>query len=200
MNDAIGTVTEKLRWLLVLVVFCSQSVGAAELPAIAEVFLIDQAQQEVKIADVTLSSRQSETGQSGFVITMDYSAFNDHFLSMRPFKCIEGPSEWLCHLPYPYETRATISTDDLIDLEYQLLFIRKTPSEFGIDAWNGLYYQLTLNDDNTLQGQLLEGDLNVLASPPAEQYARPVDLTEFIDSDPTRRLFPGLVIREKEQP
>ena len=199
MNDA-TTLAAHLRWLLVLIVFCGQSVDAAELPAVAEVYLIDQAQQETKIADVTLSSTQSDTGQSGFVITMDYSAFNDHFLSMRPFKCIEGQTEWLCHLPYPYETRATISSDDLIDLEYQLLFIRKSPSEFGIDAWNGLYYRLTLNDDNTLHGQLLEGDLNVLASPPAEQYARPIDLTEFIDSDPKRRLFPGMVIRKKTQP
>ena len=200
MSNVIIHVMQRKVWLGFIFTLCCQSVSASKLPAVAEVFLIDQQQQETKIADITLSADQNQSDQTGFAITMDYSAFNDHFLSMRPFKCIEGQREWFCHLPYPYETRSTIGINDLIDLEYQLLFIRKTPSEFGIDAWNGLYFQLTLNDDQSLQGQLLEGDLNVLASPPAEPYARPVDLTEFIEADPSRRLFSSLVIREKARP
>ena len=87
-----------------------------------------------------------------------------------------------------------ITKDDQSDLEYQLLFIRKTPSEFGIDAWNGLYYKLVIEDDGSITGKLLEGDLNSLQSPPAEKYAKPVDLEEFIPGDKTRRLFPTLRI------
>ena len=114
---------------------------------------------------------------------------------MRPFQCLEGDTEWFCHQPYLYGLNNRITTDDLSDLEYQLLFIRKTPAEFGIDAWNGLYYRLTLQPDSTITGELLEGDLNVLQSPPAEDYAKPIDIGEFIEADTARRLFPGLVIR-----
>ena len=173
----------------------TQHVNAVDLPQAAEIFLIDRQQQQVKIGDVTFADADNAESTTGIAVTMDYSAFNDHFLSMRPFKCIEGESEWFCHLPYPYDTRALISETDLTDLEYQLLFIRKTPTEFGIDAWNGLYYQLTLNEDGSMTGDLLEGDLNVLASPPEEPYARPIDLNEFIEAEASRRLFPGLIIK-----
>ncbi len=177
----------------------SQYSLATGFPELAEVFLIDQQQQQVKIADLAFSAvTDSTVEQTALAVTMDYTAFNDHFLSMRPFKCIESASEWFCHLPYPYNTRSIVSASDLADLEYQLLFIKKTPTEFGIDAWNGLYYQLTLNDDGRMEGQLLEGDLNVLASPPEEDFARPIDLNEFIAADTSRRPFPKIVIIPKQ--
>ena len=46
----------------------------------------------------------------------------------------------------------------------------------------------------TLTGNLLEGDLNTLQSPPEEKYAKPIDLVEFIEADASRRLFPTLRI------
>ena len=113
---------------------------------------------------------------------------------MRPFKCIEGSTEWFCYLEYPYDLRSLITEDDLSDLEYQLLFLRKSPSEFGIDAWNRLYYQLQVESDGSITGKLLEGDLNSLQSPPEQKYAKPVDLNEFIEADESRRLFPTLRI------
>lgn len=39
---------------------------------------------------------------------------------------------------YPYELKQTITTENFTDLEYQLLFIWKSPKDFGIDAWNGV--------------------------------------------------------------
>ena len=98
-------------------------------------------------------------------------------------------------MQYPYELRNLITADDLADLEYQLLFLRKRPQEFGIDAWNGLYYDLTLQADKSITGVLLEGDLNSLQSPPEEKFSRPVDLFEFIEADPQKRLFPTLLLR-----
>ena len=83
----------------------------------------------------------------------------------------------------------------LRDLSYQLLFIRKKPSEFGIDAWNGLYYQLSIDSSNTITGKLLEGDLNSLASPPDQEYAYPIDLEEFVPGSKKKRLYPGITIR-----
>ena len=113
---------------------------------------------------------------------------------MRPFRCIEGETEWFCYLEYPYDLRSVVTQDDLTDLEYQLLFIRKTPSEFGIDAWNGIYYTLTVNESGEIKGALSQGDLNVLQSPP-EPYSHPIDPNEFFDDEAPRQRFPTLSIR-----
>ena len=130
----------------------------------------------------------------GINVEMDSPLFDDQFLSMRPFRCLTESSEWFCYLPYPYELKKTINNEDLTDLEYQLLFIWKSPKDFGIDAWNGIYYQLTLKDDGTISGQLLQGDLNVLASPP-DAYSHPIDLYEFTHEGAENRLYPSLIIR-----
>lgn len=164
----------------------------AAFPDIAGIYLVDSQQQELKIGEVVFTDVKN--GTSAVEVNIDTDKFTEHFLSMRPFRCIEGDTEWFCYLSYPYDLRMQVTEDDLSDLEYQLLFIRKTSSEFGIDAWNGLYYQLRLEADNTLTGKLLEGDLNSLQSPPAEKYAKPIDLVEFIEADTKRRLFPTLRI------
>lgn len=181
-----------IRLLSILVFFFSLPVAAAGFPETAGIYLIDSQQQETKIGDVSFTATASEL--TAVKVTMGTDSFTDHFLSMRPFRCIEGDTEWFCYLEYPYDLRMLVSEEDFSDLEYQLLFIRKTPSEFGIDAWNGLYYQLQLEADGTMTGQLLEGDLNSLQSPPAEKYAKPIDLNEFIEADNSRRLFPTLRI------
>lgn len=179
--------------LLVLLALLSSGLAvAADLPENAGIYLVDPEQQETRIGEVTFA--QANNKDTAVLVNMDTDTFTEHFLSMRPFRCIEGETEWFCYLEYPYDLRSVITKDDLSDLEYQLLFIRKTPSEFGIDAWNGLYYKLVIEDDGSITGKLLEGDLNSLQSPPAEKYAKPVDLEEFIPGDKTRRLFPTLRI------
>ncbi len=180
------------KLLVLLACMFAGSLTAADFPESAGVYLVDSKQQETKIGDVGFSD--AGNGGTSLQLTIDTSMFTDHFLSMRPFRCIEGDSEWFCYLEYPYDLRSVITKDDLSDLEYQLLFIRKTPSEFGIDAWNGLYYKLELLSDGTITGKLHEGDLNSLQSPPGEKYAKPVDLGEFIPADETRRLFPTIKI------
>jgi len=180
------------RLLVLLACIFTGSLTAADFPESAGVYLVDSKQQETRIGDVGFSD--AGNGKTSLQLSIDTSVFTEHFLSMRPFRCIEGDSEWFCYLEYPYDLRSIITRDDLSDLEYQLLFIRKTPSEFGIDAWNGLYYKLELTTDGTITGELLEGDLNSLQSPPGEQYAKPVDLGEFIPADKTKRLFPTLKI------
>lgn len=178
---------------LVLVSFSLSATESAPFPESATVYLIKNDNTELAIGKIQFGT--AVDGKTGFTIDMDNSVFTEHFLSMRPFRCLESESEWFCFLPYPYDLRNTISIDDLSDLEYQLLFIKKTPQDFGIDAWNGLYYQLSLKDDQTIEGTLLEGDLNSLQSPPSEKYAKPVDLGEFIEASTTKRLYPSLIIR-----
>ena len=166
-------------------------------PAEAAVLLVEGDGTERRVGTARFGA--GVTGADGetrhaVAVEMDGEGFEDHFLSMRPFRCLEGPKEWFCHLPYPYELHATVSADDLTDLEYALLFIRKTPREFGIDAWNGVYYRLDPPVAGEIRGALLEGDLNVLAEPP-EAGTRPIDLAEFIDDGAAERRFPTVVIR-----
>ena len=165
---------------------------AADFPEQASIYLLNSNSQETRIGEVGFT--KADNGATAVQVRIDTDAFTEHFLSMRPFRCIEGDVEWFCYLEYPYDLRSVVTLDDLSDLEYQLLFIRKTPSEFGIDAWNGLYYKLQIEEDGSITGKLLEGDLNSLQSPPAEKYAKPVDLGEFIPGSKTKRLFPTLRI------
>lgn len=165
----------------------------ASFPADASIYLQAPDGTELQIGHVQFGIETD--GKHGITVTMDNERFTEHFLSMRPFRCLQGEQEWFCYLPYPYELQNVVSEDDLSDLAYNLLFIKKTPTEFGIDAWNGLYYQLTVSDDGYISGTLFEGDLNVLQSPPANKYDKPIDLDEFIEGDSSKRLFPSLVIR-----
>ncbi len=141
-----------------------------------------------------VSFNRANAEHYGVQVTVESAEFNDHFLSMRPFKCLDGASEWFCHQPYPYELNNVVSETDVSDLEYQLLFIKKTPKEFGIDAWNGLYFRLTRQPNGIWRGQLLEGDLNPLQSPPTDN-AKLLDLNEFIEADTTQRRFTHLELQ-----
>lgn len=181
----------KIVTILLALCFCTASIGS-DFPEQADIFLVDSNNIETRIGGISFTG--IDNGATAIHVDIDTDAFTDHFLSMRPFRCIEGTDEWSCYLEYPYDLRSVITADDLSDLEYQLLFIRKTPTEFGIDAWNGLYYKLSIQDDGSITGRLLEGDLNSLQSPPAEKYAKPVDLDEFIPGSKTKRLFPTLRI------
>lgn len=118
--------------------------------------------------------------------------FSEHFLSMRPFRCLVQAPNMVCFLEYPYELRGVVSADDLTDLEYQLLFLKKTPTEYGINPWNGLYYKLRV-DGKRLIGELHETDLNVLAAPPEEGDLRPIKAEEVYEADDNNWL-PRLVI------
>ncbi len=180
------------KLISVLGLFFSGVALAVEFPSDAGIYLVDSDQAETKIGEVSFTSADND--RAAVVVDMDNSVFTEHFLSMRPFRCLLGEAEWFCYLEYPYDLRSVVTPDDLSDLEYQLLFIRKTPSEFGIDAWNGLYYRLEIEADGSITGNLLEGDLNSLQSPPAEKYSKPVDLGEFIPADKSKRLFPTLRI------
>jgi len=176
--------------ILVTLVACANPV-AAEFPQQAQVYLVDNDQKETRIGDIGFT--EVGDGSAAIQVQIDTEVFNGHFLSMRPFNCLEGETEWFCYLEYPYDLRSTVTPTDLSDLEYQLLFILKRTSEFGIDAWNGLYYKLELESNGEITGTLFEGDLNSLQSPPSEKYAKPVDLNEFIPADKSR-LFPRLRI------
>jgi hypothetical protein len=127
-----------------------------------------------------LAGVQIRQNQEGFSYRIDWddSRFENHFLSMRPFKCLSHPQRLICRLPYPYSLSRVITESDFVALEYDLLFLHKVPGEYGINAWNGLYFKLH-REDGALVGVLHETDLNVLQAPPDEGVEHPIDPQEI---------------------
>ncbi len=150
------------------------------------VYATDGNDARIAIATVTIADDQS------YRIDMIDAAFSDHFLSMRPFKCLEGPGKHWCHVPYPYDIKRNISAD-LTDLEYDLMFVWKDADEYGINMWNGVYYRLT-QTDGTLTGALMEMDMDLLSAPPPAGELRPLRAQDLHESDPDGHWLPRLII------
>lgn len=155
-------------------------VGAGEpvLPHELQISIEDDSGQSLHIGRLHLEPLD---GGYRTRVSLDESVFEDQFLSMRPFKCLPRERETICYLPYPYANSRVIRDDDLTDLEYDLLFLHKSPAEYGINAWNGFYYELTRTGDG-FTGELRETDLNVLAAPPDAGEMRPIKRTELFEA------------------
>lgn len=123
------------------------------------------------IASIRFSPAQ-QPGVSTFKVDLQVEKFTDHFLSMREFKCLPGAKEISCYVPYPYKTPATASADNLAWLEHSLLFLYKTPAEFGAKLWNGVYFEFK-EVGNVLVGTPMAVDLNEIASPPDDLSVPP---------------------------
>ncbi len=128
-------------------------------------------------------------------VSIDGADFQDEFLSMRPFRCLPDRKEVWCHLAYPYKLRGRVTASDLTDLEYALLFLFKPPGDYGINAWNGLYFKLSLGADGVISGAVHEVDLNVLAVPPEQDFARPVRAPDLNEVDPDSHRFARVEIK-----
>lgn len=114
----------------------------------------------------------AEAGLSRFALTLKTEVFADHFLSMREFKCLGGGPEITCHVPYPYRQPGLAGPSDLAWLEHSLLFLTKTPREFGAKLWNGVYFELR-ERGAALVGTPKAVDLNEIAAPPADPSRPP---------------------------
>lgn len=126
-------------------------------------------------------------------VEFDESLFEDHFLSMRPFRCLPVGEQLLCRLPYPYENRRRVSGDDLTDLEYELLFIGKSRSEYGIDVRDGLYWKLARSGDGYI-GTPYAVDYAPLGVPPPAGELRPLKPDQLWEIEPGRAPFVRLRI------
>lgn len=154
------------------------------------VFLESQDGTRIPIATIDVAS------DGAYEIDYTTSAFSDHFLSMRPFKCVDASEKLWCHVPYPYEIQRSL-TEDLVDLEYDLLFVWKGSGDYGIDMWNGVYYRLTSEGDQII-GHLHEVDLGRLAVPPEPGNLRPLRLVDLEEGDPGSHPLPRVVIKPAE--
>lgn len=128
-----------------------------------------------------------------FTVKMDPLKLKDFFLSMREFKCAEGPGEIQCYVPYPYTQPGIISVNDFSWLEHNLLFFYKQPSDFGAKLWNGVYYRLKPTDKG-LVGEPQAVDMGHIGVPPDNLNVPPFSPTDRSEMTPGARWFEKLTI------
>lgn len=141
----------------------------------------------------TVSFGPAPDGRVAFKLALDHAGFKDYFLSMREFKCLDGATELLCHVPYPYPQPGTVAPDQLAWLEHSLMFMFKSPKDFGAKLWNGVYYQLK-PVGSTLVGSPQAVDLNRIGAPPARTDLPPFKPAWRDDMSPDARWFNKLTI------
>ena len=172
-------ITQMAHWP-VLCCLLLATAGAAQAQSRYAVYLVG-GDIRVSIGELSIAALGHN---DGYQLSLDDAAFSDHFLSMRPFQCLSKQEPMLCYTPYPYRNQRNISRNDLTDLEYDLLFIARTPAEFGINPWNGRYFQMRWQGD-VIVGELNEVDLNILASPPEDGSLRPLVDEDLTPSEPS---------------
>lgn len=128
-----------------------------------------------------------------FKVALTTQVFTDYFLSMREFKCLPAAKEISCYVPYPYQHPAKIKPDDLSWLEHNLLFLYKTSSEYGAKLWNGVYYELQVQD-KALVGLPKAVDLNEIAAPPSDLSTPPFGKENRGEMEPDARWFKAILI------
>lgn len=128
-----------------------------------------------------------------YVFDLNESVLSEHFLSMRPFKCLDLDSQTVCHLPYPYELTGEVQPPDWRDLEYRLLFLFKDAGEYGVNFANGYYFRFE-RDGDRLIGTRHETDMDQLASPPPDDVRYPLDEAELYISEGDSHQLHRLVI------
>jgi len=189
MNNMINSTT---KTLLVAVT----SLLAA--PVFAEDYSITlkgNADEALEIGVLTTEAAGDEKGGADYNIKWKADQFEEHFLSMRPFKCLPGGEKLWCHTPYPYEIKRHISDDDVTDLEYDLIFVWKPQGQYGIDLWNGVYYQLEATDFGW-KGVMNEYDLGILGIPPDKGELRPVLEKDLHEASVEDHFLPFIEIRK----
>lgn len=145
---------------------------AWELEGSKRVWAVTQAGERLAIGQVQFTPEAS--GRVDFALTLDTSRFQDHFLSMREFKCLPAASEVSCHVPYPYAHPRQVSAQQFDWLSHELLFLYKQPKDYGAKLWNGVYYQFERTGQGLL-GRPQAVDLNLISAPPERKDVPPYD-------------------------
>lgn len=167
------------------------SAFAWEMTGSKEVTLHTRDGQAIPIGTITF---RPQGDRVGFSLQLHHERFKDFFLSMKEFKCLEGPEEIQCHVPYPYPNPATITKDDLRWLEHALLFLFKSPADFGARLWNGLYYRMDITEQGIV-GTPQAVDLNLISAPPDDASVPPFGAAERTEITPGSHWISRLTIR-----
>jgi hypothetical protein len=135
---------------------------AWELQGVKSITATTRDNQQITLGTVLFEPQAD--GRVSFTVKLEPARFTDHFLSMKELKCLDGPGEVVCHVPYPHAQPGTVSPDDLAWLEHNLLFLYQLPTDFGAKLWNGLYFQLEPTEQG-LRGTPQAIDLNYISAP-----------------------------------
>mgnify|MGYP001233460337 CR=1 FL=1 len=136
-----------------------------EMAGTKSIFVTTSEGQRLRIGTVSFTPSANDT--VAFKLAMETERFTDYFLSMREFKCLSGPAEVVCYVPYPHRQPGTITRGNLAWLEHNLMFFYKQSSDFGAKLWNGIYFQLQPTETG-LVGKPQSIDLNVIGAPPQD--------------------------------
>ena len=128
-----------------------------------------------------------------YELVLDDKKFEVFFLSMKEMKCLEGPELW-CNLPYPWHRPQTVTADDLSWLSHDLLFMFKLKTEFATNFWNGIYYDMRV-ENGIIKGVGQSVDLNLLALKPDDINIPPLDESERDTLYSKKRWLPAIEIR-----
>jgi len=178
--------------LLFLALFCFTSMSIANSSAINFQVSLQNADRSKSIAIATIKA-EPEKAAYRYQVSMNQKVFGDYFLAMRPFKCTTDDASMLCHLAYPYELDRSFSDSNFMALEYDFLFIKRKPTDYGIDPWHGLYYRIEKQGDEYV-GVAHDVDLNMLAVPP-EGTDFPIQYDEVHETELDPLWMPYLVIK-----
>jgi len=180
----------KMKYLILLLILCMFVAQAAPLKTNKKIYLVDTTGELIHIANVDFNHNKDKIE---YIVSMVDEPFDNQFLSMRPFQCLMGNKQVMCHVPYPYKKKGYIVGTDLSDLSYDLLFLHKSPTEYGINMWNGIYYKL-IQVGNEIEGRVFEVDMNILATPP-EDLNHPFAEDEIFEADLTNYIYPRILIK-----
>lgn len=147
-------------------------------------------QQRIGIGSVNFDPISSDT--SRFTLQLDMSLFKDYFLSMKEFKCLEG-GEVSCYVPYPYPNPHTVVKGDLVWLEHSLLFLFKTPKDYGAKLWNGIYFHFQpMGKGWVARAEAI--DLNLISAPSDHPEIPPFSSEFRSDYPPGARWLDQLIL------
>ena len=148
------------------------SAMAWSLEGSKQIVAVTQNAERIVIGQVHFTPEAGD--QLGYALKLDTSRFQDHFLSMREFKCLPAASEVSCHVPYPYAHPQRVTAQQFDWLSHELLFLYKQPRDYGAKLWNGVYYQFERSDTG-LVGRPQAVDLNLISAPPDQKDVPPYD-------------------------
>ncbi len=174
--------------IVTIMAACASPAAAADLSGRKEISLVTAAGEKIAIGHVDFERKNSGYA---FKVARSDAPFGDYFLAMRPFKCIANAVQHVCH--FPYRTSGEIRDDDLVDLEYALMFLHKKPQEVSVDPWNGVYYKMRIVDSG-IEGIVHNVDMNLVLVAPFDTPERLIRAQDLNAADPGSHRFPRLVI------
>lgn len=180
------------KFLLAILCSVCTSAAAIELAGPHDIALVNAAGERVVIGQVRFAP--ADGGRYRFTLTMD-DKLEEYFLAMRPFRCLTGPQQRLCHFPVEREA-PVIGPGDLVPLEYALMFMRTAPKALHVNPFNGVYYRLRMSDKG-IEGQLHEVDMDPFITPdavPVERRQRPLRDRDLSPGDEASHWLPRLII------